>query len=629
LSDFTLLKTIADIEAFRKMPVTAYKKLASEIREFLLETIPKTGGHLASSLGAVELTMALHHCFHSPDDKIIWDVGHQCYTHKILTGRKDLFGSLRQFKGISGFPKRSESEHDIMDTGHSSTSVSAALGFALSAGRNSPNRAIAVIGDGSLTGGMAFEALNHGGHLGVPFIVVINDNEMSISKNIGALSLYLAELTSRNRNFHFLKKKAMQIISIVMKRLMGRSSRTAPRNVPGKNLFHMLGYDYIGVVDGHDLDDLIVSLNKARRSKRPVIVHVRTIKGKGSLAAESNPTRYHGMSAAVASMEKIETADKISYSDAFGEKLLGLAKADRRIVAVTAAMIDGTGLKPFAMAFPERLVDTGITEQHAVTLSSGLALSGKRPVVAIYSSFMQRAVDQVIHDVCLQKAPVIFAVDRAGLVGNDGETHQGVFDIVLFRCVPNLVFVAPSGRRELEACLDFGLELGQPFMFRFPRGNCIPDYEGTQEPLVLGRGVFLRNRDSDCLIVGVGPLVQECLAASDRLLASGYSADVFNLRFIRPIDTESLKKIFKGYSLVVFVEDGVVHGGIGQELSLIASACGCHGVTLGLPDNFIEQGSIEQLKELCGISASSIYHAILANASTLKRLVPDEIRKAL
>jgi 1-deoxy-D-xylulose-5-phosphate synthase len=614
-----ILDSINSPADLKKLDIAALRRLAEEIRQRIIATVTRNGGHLASNLGVVELTLALHRVFDSPRDSIVWDVGHQSYAHKLVTGRRKEFDGLRRKGGLSGFPKRAESAHDAFDTGHASTSISAALGL-LEARRlrGLPGRLIAVIGDGALTGGMALEALSHAGQLGLPLIIVLNDNKMSISPNVGALSRYLSRL-SATAGYQAIRSRIDRLVRGVP--LMGsrlfatmmRGKRAVKALFFKENLFSDLGFEYAGPIDGHSLHDMIAVFREVKALDRPVVVHVVTRKGKGFDLAEEDPTRYHGLSPMSCGDDLIEPRAVGSFTEAFSAALLARACADERIVAVTAAMTKGGGLEPFRALFPGRLYDVGIAEQHAVTFAAGLAAGGMRPVVAVYSTFMQRAVDQVFHDVALPGLPVVFALDRAGAVGEDGETHQGIYDIPIFRSMPNLAILAPASAAELALCLAWAFESGGPAMIRYPKAECPREEEAYAEPLVAGRGVFLRRSGADCLVVALGGLASLAAEASDRLLreSSGRpegSADVFSLRFVSPIDEEAFLEAAAPYRRVLVVEEGVVAGGVGQYLTALASRRLPRAMfrSAGFPSEPFAQASRGELLESAGLSAAGI-----------------------
>lgn len=594
--------------------------LAEEVRGEIVSTVSRTGGHLASSLGVVELSVALHRVFDSPRDKIIWDVGHQAYAHKLLTGRREAFHSLRLLDGISGFPKRTESLHDCFDVGHSSTSISAALGMAAARDeRGGSEKIVAVIGDGSLTGGLAFEGLNQAGHLKKDLVVILNDNEMSISPNVGALSSFLSRKMTSGP-FVRLKRETESLLGHFPRfgRDLVQLARRAEESIKGfftpGMLFEAFGFEYVGPISGHRLDELIEALQNASRLKGPVLVHVLTTKGKGYPPAERQPALYHGVGPfdPATGEVKAEKVAPASYTSVFGRTLVKLAEADPRIVAITAAMAEGTGLKVFAGMFPERFFDVGIAEQHAVTFAAGLACHGQKPVVAVYSTFLQRAYDNIVHDVCLQNLPVVFALDRGGLVGADGPTHHGVFDLSYLRHIPNLTMMVPRDEGELQRALATGLAAAGPFAFRYPRGSGIgvqlPD---VPQPLPVGKGEKLRE-GKDAVIVAIGTAVYDALAAAEALEKEGLSVAVVDARFIKPLDTDLLLGEARRTAVVVTVEENVLAGGFGSAvLELFAEAdVEARVVRLGLADSFVEQGSQEELRERCGLDATGIARGV-------------------
>ena len=612
-----MLKTINSPDDLKKLSMEQLQALSGEIRQFLLENLSKTGGHLASNLGCVELSIALHYCFNSPEDRIIWDVGHQAYTHKILTGRRDRFPTQRQYKGLSGFPKRCESPHDAFGTGHSSTSISAGLGMAAAGSLKSiDNRVIAVIGDGSLTGGIAFEALNQAGHLHKNLIVILNDNEMSISKNVGAFGAFVSrKLTG---GYYRELKKEMQgllkhipaIGSNILKFARKAENSLKGFLTPGM-LFEALGFDYIGPIPGHDLPQLIEIMRNARSMEGPILIHVMTTKGKGYEPAELTPEHFHGVGPFNLSTGK-GTAGKpgaASYTGVFGETLVQLAAEDKRIVAITAAMPEGTGLTPFARAYPDRFFDVGIAEQHGLTFAAGLAAEGFRPVAAIYSTFVQRAYDQVFHDICLQKLPVCLALDRAGLVGDDGPTHHGVFDLSYLRHLPELTVMAPKDENELRHMLKTAITCDRPIAMRYPRGA---GYGVTmdQELLVLPLGVGeLLEFGEDVSIVAIGSTVYPALDAARRLRERGIRATVVNARFVKPLDKKLILEVALRTGNLVTVEENALQGGFGSAvLELLAEekAFDIRIKRIGIPDRFIEHGSQAQLRKDLGLDAEGI-----------------------
>ncbi|WP_306537244.1 1-deoxy-D-xylulose-5-phosphate synthase [Geobacter sp.] len=614
---YKLLDTITAPADLKNIPREELPRLATEIRQFLIEAVSQTGGHLASNLGAVELSIALHYCFDSPADKLIWDVGHQAYTHKVLTGRRDRFHTQRQYKGISGFPKRSESPHDAFGAGHSSTSISAGLGMAAAQDlQQSGNRAIAVIGDGSLTGGMAYEALNQAGHLKKNLIVVLNDNEMSISKNVGAFSSFVSRKMNGS-DFRKLKKEMQGLLESIP--AIGKDilhfARRAENSLKGfltpGMLFEALGFDYIGPIPGHDLPQLLEVFENVRGIEGPVLVHVMTTKGKGYQPAEENPDVFHGVGPFDVATGKT-TGGKpgaASYTGVFGATLVKLAEEDEKIIAITAAMPDGTGLTPFAKRFPERFFDVGIAEQHAMTFAAGLAADGFRPVAAIYSTFLQRAYDQIFHDVCLQKLPVTMALDRGGLVGDDGPTHHGTFDLSYLRHLPEMTLMAPKDENELQHMLKTAVYAGRPVALRYPRGAGYGlALDQDLQTLEIGRGELLAQGD-DLAIVAIGSTVYPALEAAKLLESRGIRATVVNARFVKPLDRDLILGAARRTGCIVTVEENALQGGFGSAvLELLAD----EGMTtirvkrIGIPDRYIEQGPQAQLRQDLGLDGAGI-----------------------
>jgi 1-deoxy-D-xylulose-5-phosphate synthase len=615
-----LLETINTPNDLKKLSLEQLPLLAEEVRQFLLQTVSSTGGHLGSNLGTVELTIALHYCFDSPNDKIIWDVGHQAYTHKILTGRRDAFHTQRQYKGLSGFPKRSESEHDAFGVGHASTSISAGLGMAAAADlAGTKNHAIAVIGDGSLTGGMAFEALNQAGHLKKNLIVILNDNEMSISKNVGAFSAFISRKMT-GRYFRDLKKEMQGLLKSIP--AIGTDilhfARKAENSLKGfltpGALFEALGFDYLGPLDGHDLPQLVEVFNNINQLDGPLLVHVMTTKGKGYKPAEDTPAKYHGVGVFdIATGKGAPKPTAMSYTDVFGETLVALAEQDPKIVAITAAMPDGTGLNTFAERFPQRFFDVGIAEQHGMTFAAGLAADGFRPVTAIYSSFVQRAYDQVFHDICLQKLPVTIAMDRAGLVGDDGPTHHGVFDISYLRHLPGLTMMAPKDENELRHMLKTAVYSGVPMALRYPRGTGYGvEMDAELYELEIGRGELLLE-GSDLCIIAIGSTVYPALEAAEVLGRKGFSVGVVNARFVKPLDAELISSVAARTGRIVTVEENALQGGFGSAVLEMLYDRGLQNVKvkrLGIPDRYIEHGSQAQLRKDVGIDAEGIAAAV-------------------
>jgi len=618
-----LLSRIDNPAQLKQLKVEQLQQLAEEIRRLIICTVSHNGGHLAPNLGVVELTLALHHVFEAPGDRIIWDVGHQSYTHKLLTGRRSRFHTIRQYEGISGFPKRSESEYDAFGTGHSGTSISAALGMTVANElKESPHRSIAVIGDGSMTGGMAFEALNHGGDLGKNLIVVLNDNEMSISTNVGALSSFISRKLS-NRKILYLKREIENVIKSIpglgpnLVQVLKRSEDSLVSFFTPGMLFQALDFHYIGPIKGHRLDRLIETFSKAREIEGPVLVHVMTQKGRGYSPAESDPTSFHGIgSFDIDTGKSISSGKKSppSYTQVFGNSLSKLAAQDSRVVGITAAMMQGTGLEDFSKQFPERFFDVGIAEQHAVTFAAGLAAEGLKPVVAVYSTFLQRAYDQVVHDVCLQNLPVIFAMDRAGLVGEDGPTHHGVFDLSFLRHIPNLVIMAPKDENEFQHMLKSAVDHSGPIALRYPRGAGagVPMDENFST-IPLGKGEVLRE-GSDVTLLAVGHCVHAALEAARSLEKQGIFATVLNARFIKPLDQSLILHWARKTKRVVTIEENALQGGFGSavlELFEEASYFPNSLKRLGIPDKFITHGDQRTLRKLCGIDPASIEQAAL------------------
>ena len=616
-----LLDAIESPEDLRQLDLAALEKLAGEIREKIIATVSETGGHLAPCLGVVELTLALHYVFQTPKDKLVWDVGHQCYTHKLITGRRDAFHTLRQYNGISGFPKRSESEYDVVETGHSSTSISYSLGLATAKeAQKDDSKVIAIIGDGSMTAGLAFEGLNHAGDLDKDLIVILNDNEMSISPNVGAMSSFLSrKLTSKSmRRLKAHVEERLKSLSSVGENILTvlRKSEESLKGffTPGM-LFEALKFEYIGPIPGHELEGLIETLQNVRdNSHGPVLIHVLTTKGKGYEPAETNPGDYHGVGPFEIETGKPKpSAGSISYTSVFGKTVCKLAEADSRVTAITAAMPAGTGLIDFSKQFPDRFFDVGIAEQHAVTFAAGLAMEGMRPVVTIYSTFMQRALDQIIHDVCLPDLPVTFALDRGGVVGDDGPTHHGVFDLSFLRFIPNLTVMAPKDENELQHMLYTSITGDGPCAIRYPRGSGEDvSMDDTFTSLPLGRAELLR-AGNDVLLLPVGNRVYPALEAAEGLAKLGIDAAVINPRFIKPLDNELIGKWAKTCGRVVTVEDNVKKGGFGSavlqmlhELHLVLPVR-----TLGYGNRFIDQAPQKVLWKNAGIDAAGIIKGAL------------------
>ncbi|MCI9210334.1 MAG: 1-deoxy-D-xylulose-5-phosphate synthase [Eubacterium sp.] len=610
------IKQENDIKALSKeeLPV-----LAEEIREFLIQKISVMGGHLASNLGAVELTMALHLAFELPKDKIIWDVGHQSYTHKILTGRREGFDQLRKFGGMSGFPKRKESACDCFDTGHSSTSVSAGLGYAQARQiKGEDYKVISVIGDGALTGGMAFEALNNASRMRSNFMIVLNDNKMSISENVGGLSRHLNFLRT-TESYQEIKTgvaNSLSKIPVYGERIVEKIRKTKSGIkqliVPGM-LFENMGIMYLGPVNGHDITGMAKVFREASKYQGPVLIHVLTRKGKGYLPAERHPARFHG-----AEPFHIETGlpqkkrEKANYTDVFSTVMCKLGSRNENVAAVTAAMADGTGLKRFGRQFPDRFFDVGIAEEHAVTFAAGLAAAGLKPVVAVYSSFLQRAYDQILHDVCIQNLPVVFAVDRAGLVGSDGETHQGIFDLSYLSSIPNMTVLAPKNKWELSDMIKFAADFPAPAAIRYPRGEAYDGLKEFREPIVYGKSEMLY-KESKIALVAIGSMVKTAAAVREGLHERGYSATLVNARFAKPLDKDLLTGLAAGHKLIVTMEENVINGGFGEHVTEFFSSRRLKNriLNIAIPDTYVEHGNTEILCRELKLDAASICERVI------------------
>ena len=615
-----LLENITGAEDVRKLSLKEQKILAKEVRRFIIEKMSDNGGHLASNLGVVELTIALFHTLNLPKDKIVWDVGHQCYTHKILSGRRDDFALLRKFKGISGFPKREESPYDSFNTGHSSTSISAALGIA--EGRDilgEDYTVLAVIGDGALTGGMAYEALNNASKMKKNFIIILNDNEMSIAKNVGGMSTYLNGIRSHKGYTRFKENLASGLGKIplvgnhLVERLKNTKNSIKQLLVPGM-LFENMGLTYLGPVDGHNLHALEQVIHEAKRIDHAVLVHVVTKKGKGYVPAEQNPSAFHGVGPfhIATGKSKKESSEK-SYTDIFAESLIKEGKENKKIVAITAAMPDGTGLDKFEKLFPKRFFDVGIAEAHAVTSAAGLASAGLKPVFAVYSSFLQRAYDQLVHDVCLQKLPVVFAIDRAGLVGADGETHQGIFDISYLRSIPDMTVMAPKNAKELAEMLHFALRFQGPIAIRYPRGTAYQGFSEKQEPIEYGKAEILIEEPGEIALLALGSMVSTGEHIVEKMAKKGVKLSLVNARFAKPIDTDILDSLSeKGYRKILTLEEGVRSGGYGEAVLSYMEAHHKEIVVenITLPDAYVEHGDISTLRKMLKIDSDSIIEGL-------------------
>ena len=615
-----LLDQIKRANDLKNIDAVDYEKLAQEIRDFLIEKISVTGGHLGSNLGAVELTMALHLSLNLPDDKIIWDVGHQSYTHKILTGRRDGFESLRKFGGMSGFPKRKESECDCFDTGHSSTSISAGLGLVKARDlKNEKHTVVSVIGDGSLTGGMAYEALNNAGRLETNYIIVLNDNNMSISENVGGISKYLNNLRTAD-GYLGLKEgiyntlKGLPIGDSVVSSIRKAKSSMKQLVIPGM-FFEEMGVTYLGPVDGHNIDDMVRAFREAKRCKNAVLVHILTEKGKGFEPARRHPARFHGAEPFdIRTGLPVSMKKKANYTDVFSTVMVKLAARDENVVAITAAMPDGTGLKRFRNLYPERFFDVGIAEEHAVTFAAGLAAGGMKPIVAIYSSFLQRAYDQILHDVCIQNLHVVFAIDRAGLVGSDGETHQGIFDLSFLSSIPNMHIMAPKNKWELSDMLKFALEFQAPIALRYPRGEAYDGLQNFREPIQYGKSEVIYE-ESEIALFAVGSMVKIAEQVREKLNSSGMKCSLVNARFIKPIDTDILEEYAHTHTLFVTLEENVASGGYGEKVRAFLNELEDQPdlINITIPDEYVEHGNVDQLKKEIGIDADSIVDQILSS----------------
>ena len=614
-----LLTNINTPQDIKHLSVQQLNDLAAEIRSFLINSVSESGGHLAANLGVVELTLALHYVFNSPIDKIVWDVGHQSYVHKILTGRKDQMQNLRQFGGLSGFPKFEESEHDVFNTGHSSTSISAALGLALARDLAKDDYAVvAVTGDGALTGGMCYEALNHAGNEGCDLLVILNDNEMSISRNVGAMSSYLNRL--RTDPSYFRTKDEIETVLTRIPGIGPNIARAAGRfkdtlkflMVPGK-LFEELGFTYIGPVDGHDMQELLTVLSNARSMRGPVLIHTITQKGHGYAPAYNNPDVFHGVGPFDVKTGKLVNKKVKTYTEVFSDFIMGKAEEDPRVVAITAAMASGTGLKGFAQRYPERFFDVGICEAHAVTLAAGMARNGLRPVVCIYSTFLQRAYDQIIHDVALQNLPVVFAVDRAGLVGEDGPTHHGVFDLAYLRQIPNITVMAPADENEFTDMLYTAFKMEGPVAIRYPRGaGQGVAVEAEREFIPAGQAVTL-HKGKDLAIMAIGRAVVLGLEVQSILQKQGISAELVNMRYVKPLDQEKVHALAGRFSRMVTIEDNNLAGGFGSAVleSLMDQHQSADVLRFGIKDEFVEHGRVDRLFEYLDLDPESMVEKII------------------
>ena len=609
-----ILKHIHSTEDIKNLNEKELKQLCKELRRFLLQKVSKTGGHLASNLGIVELTVALEYCFHLPEDKIVWDVGHQAYIHKMLTGRKEGFDHLRQLDGLSGFPKPTESDCDAFAAGHSSTSISAAFGLAkardLTGGKE---HVIAVIGDGSMTGGLAYEALNNVGKEHTRMIVILNDNQMSIDTNVGAISRHLNSLRT-SYQYRGWKEAVKQFRDNVP--VIGEGTYQVLKNVrdgakmllTGGALFEQLGLKYIGPVDGHDLPDLIELFENVKEMNRPVLIHVKTIKGKGYPYAEERPWAYHGVGAFDLKTGQPLSKGGRSWSSVFGDKMVEIGKKNPKVAGITAAMSGGTGFEKFQRAFPKRFFDVAIAEQHGTTFAAGLAKGGVTPVFAVYSSFLQRAYDQILHDVCLQNLPVVFAIDRAGLVGSDGETHQGIFDISYLSSIPNMTIMAPKNKWELSDMIKYAVNFGTPVAVRYPRGEAYDGLKEYRAPISIGKCEWIY-RESGIALFALGSMVKTAVAVRDALKAEGYPCSIINARFAKPLDEDALRYITEHHKVIVTMEENVISGGFGEHVTEFYNNENCKDiriVNIAIPDEYVEHGNVELLRKEVGLDADTI-----------------------
>lgn len=624
-----ILNNITNPKDLKKLNYEDKKELAEEIRSYIIDVVSKNGGHLASNLGVVELTIALHSIFDTPKDKIIWDVGHQTYVHKILTGRKNQMKTLRRLDGISGFPKTTESEYDCFNTGHSSTSISAALGMARARDILNENyKVIAVIGDGALTGGMAEEALNDAGASKSNIIVVLNDNEMSISKNVGGISLLLGKMRTKNVYTKANEKVRIRMGNIPkvgnkIVKLTSRIKNSIKQIFISKMYFEDIGYTYLGPVDGNDIEAVEEILEQSKKCKGPVLVHVVTKKGKGYKLAEKNPSKFHGTAPFDKKTGEVLKAKSKDYSKVFGEKLVEIAKNDNRIVAITAAMADGTGLSEFKKKYPKRFFDVGIAEQHAIGMAAGMAKSGLIPVVPIYSSFYQRAYDQVIHDVCMQNLHVIMCADRAGIVGNDGETHQGLLDMASFSIVPNMTIMAPKDFKELEQMIDFAVNFNGPILIRYPRGGEGKVKFKCNGKIVLGESELLKE-GSDVTIIAIGKMVEKAVEVADEFSKIGVDAEIINARFLKPFDENKIIESIEKTKNVITIEDGFIKGGLATTVNELIAKNGIIDVNIkncGYDDEFVKQGSVQELEQINGLDCNSIVASWVKNENIVNEVL--------
>ncbi|AJD25572.1 1-deoxy-D-xylulose-5-phosphate synthase [Clostridium botulinum] len=614
-----ILDKYQDFDSIKSMSINELNQFSYDIREFLIDNVSKTGGHLASNLGVVELTLSIFNVFDLNKDKVIWDVGHQAYVHKILTGRKDKFNTLRQYGGLSGFPKKCESPYDVFETGHSSTSISAALGMARARDiKGENNKVIAVIGDGALTGGMAFEALNDLGFNKTDLIIILNDNQMSIAENVGGMSSYLSKVRL-DPTYNKLKKEVNNTLNKIpnvgkgMARSLERVKNGIKQMIVPGMFFENLGIKYLGPIDGHDIKELSKVMKMAKDIKGPVLIHTITKKGKGYAYAEKKPDKFHGIGPFDCTSGEINSKACLTYSGVFGEELTKIGKEDNRVVAITAAMKDGTGLRKFGETFPKRFFDVGIAEQHAVTLAAGIATEGLKPVFAVYSTFLQRAYDQILHDICIQNLPVVFAIDRAGIVGSDGETHQGIFDLSYLSSLPNMTIMAPKCLREMKPMLKWALNENSPVAIRYPRGGDIKSLEMTPIKNIEKGEWEIICEEGDIAIIATGKMVQHAIIAREKLKEYGIKSTIVNANFIKPIDKELIKNfVKKGYKIVT-VEDNVIKGGFGSLVLQYISELKANNtvLNLGFKDKFVPHGSTDILYKIEGLDPEGIVKNII------------------
>lgn len=622
-----LLDQIKKENDIKNISPADYKALAEEIRQFLIEKISVTGGHLGSNLGAVELTMALHLSLNLPEDKIVWDVGHQSYTHKLLTGRREGFETLRKYGGMSGFPKRKESACDCFDTGHSSTSISAGLGLVRARDiLGETNTIVSVIGDGALTGGMAYEALNNAARMETNFIVVLNDNNMSISENVGGISKYLNNLRMAPKywdvkeGIYYTLKGMPKYGEPLVEGIRKAKNSLKQLVVPGM-FFEDMGLTYLGPVDGHNIEELVRVFGEAKKIRRGVLVHVITEKGKGYEPAERHPARFHGTEPFdIQTGLPAKPRTVANYTDIFSTVMTKLGNRDEKIVAITAAMPDGTGLKRFRNIYPDRFFDVGIAEEHAVTFAAGMAAGGMKPIVAVYSSFLQRAYDQILHDVCIQDLPVVFAIDRAGLVGSDGETHQGIFDLSYLSSIPNMHIMAPKNKWELSDMMKFAVNFGHPIAIRYPRGTAFDGLKEYRAPIVLGKSELIY-KEKEIALIAVGSMVKTALEVREEFVQKGYSVSLVNARFVKPIDENMVKALCKDHKLLVTMEENVASGGFGEKVRdyLQTLDTDAKVLSIALPDAYVEHGNVDILRKEVGIDNDSIIQKVTEKYKTIYR----------